>query len=282
MARLGLGQTLHLQIFCQGKGAETNRLLQMLCYMYLGLSGSGGLCDAAPQWMTAWRLEYFTETQGWCRYGQACIGSASNGQEDVILEGNVDAHSVKYVSLPRSVTASRLRIHPVRWHRRAGLRCEVHVSSSGGPIGDRSLSSEKLKAAVELASMAACVLQGSLEEREHTQSKRESALKEQAAQERGDLERKLQEALDRAAASEDRAVAAEAALLHARADNERLSAAVKRLESESSAGSEMRSAAETHAAEREKDCSELQAQVIDLTEQLLVMTDELDVLRAHE
>jgi len=266
------------------KCEETNRLLQMLSYLCLGLSASfGGLCDAAPQWVTAWKLEYFTESQGWRLYDQECAGHASKGGEAVILEGNTDVHNVKYVSLPRSVMASRLRVRPVMWHRRAGVRCEVHVARSHDSIADKEdLPSDQLKVGVELASNAVRVLQGSLEERQRTQSKREDDLKEQAAQERGDLERRLQEALERATASEARAVAAEAALLHARADNERLSAAVKILEAESSGGSDLRSSAEARAAESEKDCSELQAQVIDLTEQLLVMTDARDVLRAHE
>mmetsp|Transcript_65693 Transcript_65693/g.189018 ORF Transcript_65693/g.189018 Transcript_65693/m.189018 type:complete len:576 (-) Transcript_65693:77-1804(-) len=272
------------------KCEETNRLLQMLAYLCMGLSDKkmGGLGDAAPQWVTNWTLEYFTKEQGWQWYKDP----HAEGGEALVMIGNEDAHTTKYVTLPSPLVASRLRLHPVKWHRFPALRCEVHLTPSAERVAalvDRSLSSTRLKDSVRVATDAVTKLQGSLEEKQKAHSKKEVDLKEQAAQEIGDLERRLEEALARAEefearamASEARTATAEGALLHARADNERLGAAEKRWEADGSTSEEAQAAAESRAVEKEKERLQLQASVADLSEQLMVMTDERDVLRAHE
>lgn len=263
---------------------ETNKLLQMLSYLCLRLqtgedgSNSGGLHDAARQWVTKWKLAYFTETEGW-QWCTTAGGGVAGDREPLVLEGNCDAKAAKFVSLPRPVMASKLRVHPVSWHRHIGLRCEVHVAKAEHRCNGRQGSaSEHLKGCVQLATKAAHELRRCLEERHRALSQDEDDLRQQAS----DLERQVQEALNRAEASEARAVAAEAALLHARADNERLGATVKRLEADVATASEVRAAAESRFVERDLDWQELHSAIAELTEQLLVMTDARDVLRAHD
>merc|ERR1712060_316387 len=88
--------------------------------------GMGGLFSAAHQWTKTWKLRYFTEQEGWSWYKASNVANDENPQ---IFEGNEDASGIKFVSLPKPIKASRLRLHPVEWHQHAALRCEIHVAT---------------------------------------------------------------------------------------------------------------------------------------------------------
>lgn len=264
---------------------ETNKLLQMLSYLSLGKNQQlGGLCDAAPQWVTAWRLQYFAEAAGWRWFSADVIEGVADEAQALLLEGSSDARTTRFVSLPRPVVTSRIRLRPIEWHRHPGIRCEVHVANVDMQLqcGKSERGSRRLQISAGLAARAVLELRRGLEDRQRVRSRQENDLKEQAAQERGDLERRLQEALARAEAAEARAATAEAALLKANADSTRAGSAEKQLEKELAAETAARIAAEERSAEGHKDIEELTDAVYDVTEQLLVMTDARDVFRARE
>jgi len=124
-------------------------------------------------------------------------------------------------------------------------------------------------------------LQGELEEKREERLRLKNVLEEQAEQERGLQEQRLREALERAEELEARAVAAETALLRARAENERLGAAVEQLEAELAASSDTKAAADGHSA-LQQEREEFEATIEDLSQRLAVAADERDAARAHE
>lgn len=270
---------------------ETNRLLQLLAYFAIArATGSSASSMITPQWVTSWKLECFVEGDGWQWWGAPKGGTAEQAE---LLEGNNDATSIDLVCLSAPVRASKLRVRPVSWHGpQPGLRCEVHVAVAAE--GDLSAWSEgaddlqyevsiSLRPRLDLALRALSELQRALEERRRAQLLSEGALKEQARQELGALEQQLQGSLDRIQELEARAAVAEASLLGARAENERLGEVAQGLEAELEAVSDSRDSAGEKLAELARQSEEWRREVDELTEQLAVVSDERDAARSqHE
>eukprot|EP00930_Biecheleria_cincta_P014626 TRINITY_DN12509_c0_g1_i1.p1 TRINITY_DN12509_c0_g1~~TRINITY_DN12509_c0_g1_i1.p1 ORF type:complete len:1285 (-),score=299.51 TRINITY_DN12509_c0_g1_i1:152-4006(-) len=255
------------------KCAETNRLLQLLACRLLGL----GL--AVPQWTTKWRLQCWSEESAcWCWYG-ASGEQKHSAAEAWLFEGNKDAHSVRFVALPQPLRVSKIRIYPVEWHVRPALRLEALVldqeAATKLPTGPlckmgRSVAS-RLKAQLSLVQRAAEVLK----RRAEADLSLERQEKEREVQERSELQTQLQEALARAAS-------AEAMLLQARAEWERLQETVDLGRADLALAEEARVAAERLGADLHKERAQLQGVVEELGAQLQVVCDERDAARLQE
>lgn len=299
---LALGLTT--QDILSGKNCEeSNRFLQLLAY--IAFNNSSGLDDANPQWTTSFKLEVFTEATGWRWCGAPKASGADAAGAATAFEGNSDATSVKYVTLPQDIVASQLRVHPAAWHRHAGLRCEVHVASKSSVLASADGASSStathggaggLEGCVDLVSKGVIEIQKGIQERHAAKTAEEenkkaevSALKDKAEQERDDLEKRLQDALARLADLEsantlatERAAAAETSLLQLTVERDRLSSDNATLEADLAARTQGKTAAEENMASLREDNAELKASVEDLSSQLEVMTEERDVSRAKE
>eukprot|EP00439_Symbiodinium_sp_Y106_P079322 s1628_g18.t1 len=182
---------------------ETNRLLQLLAWRCLG-------GDATGQWTRQFRLQYHEPQKGWLWY--------AGDEGEHVFEANTDAHAALFVQLPLPVSASKLRICPLAWHRRPALRIEVFVlPSEVRPRAPELFQS--LQAQIQLGkhSLGRFKLRANMRWLLRCFGRLTTLLpsQEQQVHERGALQRQLEEALARAAASE-------AQLLRLKADNERL------------------------------------------------------------
>ncbi|CAE7944941.1 unnamed protein product [Symbiodinium sp. KB8] len=175
---------------------ETNRLLQLLAWRCLGK-------DATCQWTRQFRLQYHEPKKGWIWY--------AGDEGEHVFEANTDAQAALFVQLPVPVSASKLRICPLAWHRRPALRIEVFVLPSLEFRPRAPQIFECLQAQIQLGKQAL----GRFKLRVEANMREDQLAKEQQVHEHGALQRQLEEALARAASSE-------AQLLQLKADNERL------------------------------------------------------------
>jgi len=270
---------------------ESNRLLQMLAYFKLvprsARSDSGGLGDVRPHWTTRWKMEYYTKQAGW-RWHRKQQGD--DAEDSAALDGNVDACSVKFAVLPEPVVASKLRIYPLEWHLHAGLRCEVHVTSNGSETKgeDRAAgtspwtASRGLKGSVDLACRGVLEIKSGIERMQFAKQRRKSALKEQADQERDEMEQRLKDALTRVQELEVENCTMQTGLLQMQAENERLHATLEQLEAELASGLEARSRLEDDCAQLRCDYEELESEADNLAQQVQVLKEERDTAQSNE
>ncbi|CAK0867470.1 unnamed protein product [Prorocentrum cordatum] len=285
---------------------ETNRLLQVLAYLGLraqrlsaGLGSGGGLLDLAPQWIETWRLRVFTEEGGWQWYGADQEAGGAH-----VFGGASDAAGTHFVGLPAAVPARRIRVHPVTWHGHAALRCEVHVvlkegtgSAGAAPAGPGHVRNpSELKGWTSITCDAIVEVQKSIEESRQKKQLEEDekaaavlGQKDAAEQERNQLAEQLKSAQQRyeeleaqRLASEQRAVAAETALLQMQVERDRLQSRTEQLETEIVETNEAKRAMDEQCEGLKEQCGELRAEKADLETQLQVMTEERDVARAKE
>ncbi|CAE7551731.1 KIF13B [Symbiodinium sp. CCMP2592] len=234
---------------------ETNRLLQLLAWRCLGE-------DATGQWTRQFRLQYHEPQKGWLWY--------AGDEGEHVFEANTDAHAALFVQLPLPVSASKLRICPLAWHRRPALRIEVFVLPS--EVRQRAPEIfQGLQAQIQLGKQAV----GRFKLRVEANMREDQLAKEQQVHERGALQRQLEEALARAAASE-------AQLLRLKADNERLQQQLDIRSAELCTAEEARRSAEELGPRLEEELSRLQGISEDLQEELAVVCEQRDLARAHE
>mmetsp|Transcript_6651 Transcript_6651/g.10707 ORF Transcript_6651/g.10707 Transcript_6651/m.10707 type:complete len:1252 (-) Transcript_6651:88-3843(-) len=278
------------QDILSGKNCEwSNRLLQVLSY--LSLRTGTGLDDPLPQWTSSFKVEAFQEGSGW----SWCSKGAS-------FEGNSDESSVKYVVLPEAVVASQLRIHPVKWNRHAGLRCEIHVASKGAVLASSSSSSSGVGGSGSLEECVGLVNTGVLEVQKGIQDKQSAkaaeeeskaaavlSQKDKAEQERDLLETRLQDALKRVEeiekqynAASERAASAETSLLELTVERDRLKDENAQLESELENKTQGKSAAEETMQQLKDEAKELNENVQELRCQVEILTEERDLARTKE
>jgi len=297
-----LDMKLTTQDVLSGKNCEeSNRLLQILAY--LSFRTGSGLDDATAQWTTAFKLEVFTEAAGW-RWCGAPDGSGS--EQATTFEGNADATSVRYVTLPQDIVASQVRVHPATWHGHASFRCEVHVASKGAVLASSKTgssggaeggsSSSSLESCVDLVCQGIQEVQKGIQENQAAKTAEEESkkaevmtLKDKAEQERDDLEKRLQDALARLTDLEglhtvatEKAAEAETCLLQMTVERDRLSSDCDQLQGELSTRTQGKTAAEEQIALLKDDSDELKSSVEELTSQLEVMTEERDLARSKE
>mmetsp|Transcript_101820 Transcript_101820/g.185862 ORF Transcript_101820/g.185862 Transcript_101820/m.185862 type:complete len:1271 (+) Transcript_101820:229-4041(+) len=288
-----LSVTLTTQDILSGKNCdESNRLLQLLAYLSLG-SGSG-LGDAEPQWVASWKLEYFVEG-GWRWFG-------ASDSEASALEGNTDSSGVKFITLSESIIASKVRIHPLTWHKHPGLRCEVHIAPKDSVVsktprpGDAASKGGTLEECIGLLEQGISEVQRGIQERQAQQQAENEAkdaevhaAKDKAEQERDLLDKRLKEALARVvdleqqhASATEKVSETETALLKMTVERDRVQAQAEQLDTDLAAKAEGKSAVEEQLKELHEDHSQLKTTLEDVTSQLDVMTEERDLARTKE
>merc|ERR1712048_427852 len=244
---------------------------------------------------THWRVSYFKGGTGWKWYGpEGCDAAGAP-----VFDGNSDYKTVKFLRLPDPFVASRVRIHPVKWHQHASLRCEVHVAADAGRAEvstSAPCAGSRLEDTVTNAANAIVEVKRGIEQRKQARQKEEeekqaqvSALKDKAEQERDILEQRLKDALAnveelslRDAQNETRAANAETELLKMQVERDRIEAQNEQLSNELNTITEHKDTAIEEATTLREECGELQTSVEDLTQQLQVMTEERDLARQKE
>jgi chromosome segregation ATPase len=192
----------------------------------------------------------------------------------------------------------------VKWHRHAALRCEVHVvlkgdagSAAAAPSGPGHVRNpSELKGWTSLTCDAIVEVQKGIEESRQKKQLEEDekaaavlGQKDAAEQERNQLAEQLKAAQQRyeeleaqRLASEQRAVAAETALLQMQVERDRLQSRTEQLETEITEKNEAKGTTEEQCEGLKEQCGELETAKAELETQLQVMTEERDVARAKE
>merc|ERR1712048_701681 len=244
---------------------------------------------------THWRVSYFKGGTGWKWYGpEGCDAAGAP-----VFDGNSDYKTVKFLRLPDPFVASRVRIHGVKWHQHASLRCEVHVATDAERAEvatSAPCAGTRLEDTVTNAANAIVEVKRGIEQRKQARQKEEeekqaqvSALKDKAEQERDILEQRLKDALAnveelslRDAQNETRAANAETELLKMQVERDRIEAQNEQLSNDLNTITEHKETAIEEATTLREECGELQTSVEDLTQQLQVMTEERDLARQKE
>lgn len=271
---------------------ETNRLIQLLCYLALrkkvGKSATG-LMNLANQWVKKFTVAWSDDGRTWRPFAFS---------DDASFDGCEDAEQVNYQSLwaahpPKPVRF--LRLTPMDWHEEPGLRLEVFGFASTEIQGDsqrlhvvrrRSLL---LQRCLGLASAAEA-------ERWQKAQRAEEEKSLQALAEKSQVEQQLQDAMKelkkmrkashafekKVAEAEQKLIDTDAEKLRLQVELERSEAQVKAFEAKFEVSAEGASDAKKLVAEMEEKQREMQSSMCDLQQQIGVLTEERDCARATE
>ncbi|CAE7909421.1 CNTNAP5, partial [Symbiodinium sp. KB8] len=108
--------------------AESNRMLQLLCYLALrkklDTESASGIFKLEDQWVTKFTISCSQDGKHWSPF--TCGGDPEKPKVR-LFEGPETANQVRYQSLwaPGQKLCRLLRLTPVEWHAHAGLRLEV-------------------------------------------------------------------------------------------------------------------------------------------------------------
>lgn len=285
---------------------ESNRLLQLLCYLGLRkkLEGSsyGGLLDVSDQWATKFTVSWSEKGQDW-----APLTTPSESQA-FVFEGCSDAETVRFLPLgiaqpPRAVRY--LRIFPQEWHNHPSFRLEVFGWADGKIKVETPIPPSLREAAcrLDVVRRRAQVLQRCLalasaataeRWREAQRAEEEKAM--QAMQERTQVEQQLQETLaqleemrkaynllqDQAAESEQKLADAEAEQLRLGVEQDSANSQVQSLEEKLAQALEDAQTERDKVRDLEAKGEEMKSSNEDLQQQIGVLTEERDLARAKE
>ncbi len=87
-----------------------------------------GQGDKPRRFVTSYTLSYSNDSSTWHPYKEE-----ANNLDPRVFRGNSDASSERRHFLSHPVTARFLRVHPVTWHRRIGMRAAVIGCPHRGP-----------------------------------------------------------------------------------------------------------------------------------------------------
>ncbi|CAE7521859.1 KIF13A [Symbiodinium sp. CCMP2592] len=285
---------------------ESNRLLQLLCYLGLRkkLEGSsyGGLLDVSDQWATKFTVSWSEKGQEWAPL------TTPNENKAFVFEGCSDAETVRFLPLgiaqpPRAVRY--LRIFPEEWHSHPSFRLEVFGWADGKIKVETPIPSSLREAAcrLDVVRRRAQLLQRCLalasattaeRWREVQRAEEEKAM--QAMQERTQVEQQLQETLaqleelrkaynllqDQAAESEQKLADAEAEQLRLGVEQDSANSQVQSLEEKLAQTLEETSRERDKVRDLEAKAEEMKSSNEDLQQQIGVVTEERDLARAKE
>jgi len=288
--------------------AESNRMLQLLCYLALrkqmDAEAAAGIFKLEDQWITKFSLSCSSDGTNWVQITETIEGERKPKVK--VFQGPDTANQVKYHSLwaPGQKPCKALRISPVEWHVHPGLRLEVFSFAEGATqtvklppaLSDGSCRLDVVQRQTEL--MQRCLAAGSAaaQERWRKAQKAEEERSQQALAAKSQVEQQLQDAIEqlkklrkenqdmeqKMADTEQKLLDTEAEKLRMQVDRERADVQVKSLEEKLSAAADGQSGATERIKELEGKQQEMQGTVEDLQQQLGVLTEERDVARARE
>jgi len=285
---------------------ESNRLLQLLCYLGLRkkLEGSsyGGLLDVSDQWATKFTVSWSEKGQEW-----APLTTPSENKA-FVFEGCSDAETVRFLPLgivqpPRAVRY--LRIFPQEWHNHPSFRLEVFGWADGKIKVETPIPSSLREAAcrldvvrrrAQLLQRCLALASAATAERWREVQRAEEEKQMQAMQERTQVEQQLQETLaqleelrkaynllqDQAAESEQKLADAEAEQLRLGVEQDSTNSQVQSLEEKLAQALEETQRERDKVRDLESKAEEMKSSNEDLQQQIGVVTEERDLARAKE
>lgn len=290
---------------------ESNRLLQLLCYLALQKKlggGHGGLVSCGDQWVKKYMVLVSVDGTEWTAICDKTDGSALK------LTGNADTTQVRYNSLGTNRPAQPvryLRVQPLEWHGHPGMRLEIYgwvpgeeattPTAKGDASASLSLSdllcrldnvnkkARFLKRAVELAHSAAVERWREAQRQEEERNQKELAEKTAVEQQLADALKKLEELRQTHHLLEDQLQETEQKLIDANTEKLKLEVDKERSETQcASLEEKLTTANDTISQEKEKvsgledKVSDLNNQAEDLQMQIGVLTEERDCARTRE
>ncbi|CAK9098928.1 Kinesin-related protein 1 (Kinesin family member 1) (Kinesin-3) [Durusdinium trenchii] len=281
--------------------AESNRMLQLLCYLALykkmeSEEDIAGIFKLEEQWVTKFTLSSSPDGKSW-----APMCTEGEKPKVRVFEGPSDGAQVRYHSLwaPQLAPVRFLRVTPTEWHCHPGLRLEVFGFTEGKASGALVEPQGRLDVVRRQASlMQRCLAAASawaMEKwRKLQQEEEEKSLQALAA--KSEVDKQLQDALKQIkklrkenqemekqmAQAEQKLVDADAEKLRLEVEREKADVQVKALEEKLASSSENASEATGKVKELEEKGEEMIHTVEDLQQQLGVLTEERDCARARE
>lgn len=287
--------------------AESNRMLQLLCYLALrkklDTESASGIFKLEDQWVTKFTISCSQDGKHWSPF--TCGGDPEKPKVR-LFEGPETANQVRYQSLwaPGQKLCRLLRLTPVEWHAHAGLRLEVfgfeedasQATKMPPALNDGGCRLDVVRRQTGLMQRCLTAASAAALDRWREAQKAEEERSQQALAAKSQVEQQLQDALSqlkklrkenqdmeqRMSESEQRLVDSEAEKLRLQVDRERADVQVKSLEEKLNASAENHSGANVRIKELEDKQEETQGTVEDLQQQLAVLTEERDVARARE
>lgn len=283
---------------------ESNRLLQLLCYLGLRkkLQNVGSLVDVEDQYVTKLSIAWSENGQDWTPL------PAMGESKPFVFEGCGDAETIRFVPLgvaqpPRAVR--HIRLQPLEWHNHPGLRLEVFGWTDGKLQVDTPIPRSLRDKACRLDVVRRCgeLLQKSLglastaaHERWREIQRAEEEKNQQALAERTQVEQQLQDTMaqldemrkaynmlqEQAAHSEQELADAEAERLRLGVEQDSTKAQVEALEEKLAQAIQEASEEREKVKDAENKIEEMKAVNEDLQQQIGVLTEERDIARGKE
>ncbi|CAJ1371811.1 unnamed protein product [Effrenium voratum] len=284
--------------------SESNRLLQILCYLGLRkkLQNVGGLTDVSDQWVKKFTALWSDNGKEWTPF------TAPGVKEPSVFEGCCDADTVRLVHLglaqaPKAVRY--LRLQPQEWQSHPGLQLEVYGWADGKlkvetpippSLRDRACRLDVIRRRGELLQQGLALASAAALERWKEAQQAEQEKTKQAMAERSQVEQQLQDAVakleemrkaydllqDQAAQSEQKLLDAETERLRLGVEQDSSTAQVKVLEEKLAQAMEETGAEKEKVKEVEGKVEEMKTINEDLQQQIGVLTEERDIARARE
>mmetsp|Transcript_23764 Transcript_23764/g.43058 ORF Transcript_23764/g.43058 Transcript_23764/m.43058 type:complete len:1221 (+) Transcript_23764:46-3708(+) len=276
--------TLSASDILAGKNTgETNRLIQLLCYLALrkkmGQKSATGLLNLADQWVKKFKVDWSEDGKSWT-------------SSDAEFTGCEDAEQVRYQSLwalHPSKPVRFLRIKPVEWHEEPGLRLEVFGFASRDLKGSGSQRLHVIRRRSLLLQRCLGLASNAEDERWRKAQKAEEEKSLQALAEKSHVEQQLHDAMKELKkmrkaghAFEKKVAESDAEKLRLQVELERAETQVKAFEAKFEVSTEGASDAKKLLAAMEEKMREMQSSTEDLQQQIGVLTDERDCARATE
>ncbi|CAE7220769.1 KIF13B, partial [Symbiodinium pilosum] len=287
---------------------ESNRLLQLLCYLGIRkkLEGSaesecGALLDVSDQWVT--KFTVYTSEQGkdW---------SPLSTQENTpfVFDGCADAETVRYVPLctaQPSQAVRYLRFHAQEWQNHPGFRLEVFGWADGKikvetpipqSLRDHSCRLDVVLRRAKLLQRCLSLASTAMSERWRELQRAEEEKAQQAMAERTQVEQQLQETMaqleemrkaynllqEQVSHSEQKLADAEAEKLRMGVEQDSTQSHLQSLEEKLAQALEESQQERDKVRDLESKAEEMKSSNEDLQQQIGVLTEERDLARARE
>jgi len=282
--------------------AESNRMLQLLCYLGLqkkmeAEEDTAGIFKLEEQWVTKFTLSSSPDGKSW-----APMMTDAEKPKVRVFEGPKNGSQVKYHSLwvPTGMQPVRyLRLTPTEWQAHPGLRVEVFGFTEGciagalaepqGRLDVVQRQTSLMKRCLGAASTWATEKWRQLQREEEEKSLQALAAKSQVEQQLQDalsqikkLRKENQEMEHQITEQEQKLVDADTEKLRITVEREKAEVQVKTSEDKLNNSSENVHEATGRVRELEDKTEEMQSSLQDLHQQICVLTEERDLARDKE
>jgi hypothetical protein len=292
---------------------ESNRLLQVMCYLALRKklgTSLGGLLSCSDQWVTRYSISWSEDDKSWTPItSQGPDGSIG---QPVEMEGNAEPQGVRFYAL-RSARPPRpaqfLRLQPLAFQTHPGFRFEVHgwadgeeaslgnaKGSSKPAILDRQCMLEGITTQADLFRKVARFTNVTVGEHYKETQRAEDEKNQNAIAEKTEVDAQLRDAMkqleefreaqrvlqEQISSTQQKLMDAGSEKLELQVEKERAESQVNALQEKLNSSLETCNEEKQKVKELDEKVEELKTTSDDLQEQLGVVTEERDCARTRE